>query len=1364
MNDAHPNHPSRRHDPDLDQNLAPELDHSLRAWHDARRRQADGCREAVLNRLVAAPDAPGAPGNDTEHQKRSRLALLLLFRRLFMHRYAQLTMTLTIVTILAALLFPPGNTMHEAQAQDGVILAPEGGRLDALDADGQLIGPCPLEHTDVDVQIIGHFTRVNVTQRYKNPYDTKIEAVYTFPLSHRGAVDRMTMTVGDRVVEGEVKRRDVARQMYEAARAEGYVASLLEQERPNIFTQSVANIEPGAEVVIRISYVEVLESTDGEYRFDFPMVVAPRYIPGSAAGVQQDALPPIALPRRGVILLGPGEVRLDDGRADSAMADFLHRTALPIRFDADQQTLEAHDAQVHTIFSVKYSDGREEPGVLLDDGLGHVGGRWFYCPPRLLPNPGEPFSTDTPEVPDASRITPMPVMPNQRAGHDISVSITIDTGGPRLMLFESLDHEITGDEVLNNHGMQPTRMTVSLAAGREIPNRDFRLRWRTQSDRIQESIFTHTGNYGDFEGGFFTLVLQPPDRVEEADIRPRDLIFVLDSSGSMSSAGLAGMSAHDAAKRVIIQSIDTMRPNDRFNVISFNNSTDMLWNEPQPNTEANRARAQRYVDERLGGGGTEMRSAILRALGAEPVMPRPEANQPLSALRLANLPADDREVTVRSPMTAIEVRGEGRYVLRASHDILIDIELRAELPTVLQPEGVDLLLTGRWTTQRGRRVFIIHDTRMIDALEEDVEPMRIVLFVTDGLVGNDDAIIQAIRDHAHNTRVFTVGMSHAPNRHLLDEMARAGRGGVDYVLPNDDVAPIVERFARRIATPVLTDIDLDFGEGLIVTDVLPSPEQMPDLFDMQPLVIHGRYTNPGAGTLTIRGRTGAGRYERRIALDLPALEPQHDTIATLWAREKVAELTRGGSLIPQVEQAVAVEQIVALGEKFSIMTPHTSFVAIEKRRVTIGGESMLVRVPIEFPHGMSWEGTFGMVPGARAAVDVSPDITVNELLIRVREAQANREYALALGYLHVILQRQPDHPAALALRDAINTSQLWQQYIDDNRGRERNMTIMFQENRAATVGPGLKSTTSMLVHPTTGALLDPLLWPRQSGRRLDSATILPSSQGRPALDLSGSVGGGGGFGGGGGGGIEPNRGRTNMPPPPPPMLPAELGPANLGGRAVWGEIPQRTEYFFDTGSATPSGQVFMLRLILDQDGTTISHAEAVELARDLRATLGVDGDGRPTSHLMPLGIVHAGDEPVALTFFLLAPLAEVLEEHVKTLDDETLTDEARQTALTALLQTLEQAAPRLRRSLTLHQRLDDSLNAMLDEDAAERTLLVTILLRDLEPETLDALRDAGCEILDTASDRTFIIGRIRSSDLKAIGLLEHVRRVEVLSR
>ena len=160
------------------------------------------------------------------------------------------------------------------------------GRLDAFSAEGKPLGPCPLRGTDVEASVSGSVARVKVTQVFHNPFEDKIEAIYVFPLHQDSAVDAMTMLVGERMVKGVIKERGEAKKIYEQAKAEGKVASLLDQERPNIFTQSVANIEPGEVVKITIEYSQTLDWEEGRYAFDFPTVVGPRYIPGGAKPVQ----------------------------------------------------------------------------------------------------------------------------------------------------------------------------------------------------------------------------------------------------------------------------------------------------------------------------------------------------------------------------------------------------------------------------------------------------------------------------------------------------------------------------------------------------------------------------------------------------------------------------------------------------------------------------------------------------------------------------------------------------------------------------------------------------------------------------------------------------------------------------------------------------------------------------------------------------------------------------------------------------------------------------------------------------------------------------------------------------------------------
>ena len=372
------------------------------------------------------------------------------------------------------------------------------GALQVINPEKGVVGSCPLKHTDVKAEISGFLSRVVVTQQFENPFKEKIEAVYTFPLPQNAAVDDMTMSIGDRIVRGRIKRREEARAVYEAARAAGNVASLLDQERPNIFTQSVANIMPGERVNVTISYVETLKYDDGSYEFVFPMVVGPRYIPGNAAGKQ--------------------------------------------------------------------------------------GGGW---------------ASDTDRVPDASRITPPVAQEGTRAGHDISIEVALDAGVP-IDGLKSVLHDVDLERPTGHSAV------VSLKDKAVIPNKDFVLKYDVAGKRIEDAVLTHRSEQpGD---GFFTLILQPPERVNAQDVMPKELVFVLDTSGSMSGFPI------EKAKESMKLALDGLYPQDTFNLITFSGDTSILFPEPVPATRDNLAKAKAFLESRSGGGGTEMMKAIRAAL------------------------------------------------------------------------------------------------------------------------------------------------------------------------------------------------------------------------------------------------------------------------------------------------------------------------------------------------------------------------------------------------------------------------------------------------------------------------------------------------------------------------------------------------------------------------------------------------------------------------------------------------------------------------------------------------------------------------------------------------------------------------------
>src|SRR6185295_622568 len=139
---------------------------------------------------------------------------------------------------------------------------------------------------------------------------------------------------------------------------------------------------------------------------------------------------------------------------------------------------------------------------------------------------------------------------------------------------------------------------------------------------------------------------------------------------------------------------------------------------------------------------------------------------------------------------------------------------------------------------------------------------------------------------AKEARVFAFGIGNSVNRFLIEGMARAGRGASEVISLETDGDAAAKRFHERVQNPVLTDITVDFG-GLKVSEVFPDAGAIPDLFSAKPLVLTGRYSHGGTGTVIVRGQTASGPFERKIDVELPATAPDHDVLAPLWARQRI---------------------------------------------------------------------------------------------------------------------------------------------------------------------------------------------------------------------------------------------------------------------------------------------------------------------------------------------------------------------------------------------------------------------------------------------------------------------------------------------
>jgi len=406
--------------------------------------------------------------------------------------YKHLSAPIRLLLVLAVTTFQPvaasGPTPHEMQS----------GSLLMRMSEGYITAT--LLNTDINIKVNGLVARVSVMQEFRNEGSEWVEGIYVFPLPDKAAVDQMRLYVGDRFIEGEIREKDQARKEYEQAKQAGKKTSLVEQQRANLFTTSVANIGPGEKVIVEIEYLEDVRYDDGTFSLRFPLTLTPRYIPGQA---------------------------------------------LP-----DRQ--------------------------------------------------GSGWSADTPLVEDASLITP-PMVGASR-GQRVSLQANVNAGMP-LELIASRYHPANVSEVSGEY-------LITLAAGRVAMDHDFEMLWRpVPSSAPRAMAFAETIN----DEPHYLLMVMPPDTSEALLARmPREMIFVVDTSGSMHGVSI------EQARQALRRALDGLQPGDRFNVIEFNSHPNALFDNSVAVDAGNIGTAQNFVGRLSANGGTEMASALRLALRTPP--------------------------------------------------------------------------------------------------------------------------------------------------------------------------------------------------------------------------------------------------------------------------------------------------------------------------------------------------------------------------------------------------------------------------------------------------------------------------------------------------------------------------------------------------------------------------------------------------------------------------------------------------------------------------------------------------------------------------------------------------------------------------
>jgi Ca-activated chloride channel family protein len=212
-------------------------------------------------------------------------------------------------------------------------------------------------------------------------------------------------------------------------------------------------------------------------------------------------------------------------------------------------------------------------------------------------------------------------------------------------------------------------------------------------------------------------------------------------------------------------------------------------------------------------------------------------------------------------------------------------------------------------------------------------PLRQVIFVTDGAVGNEVALFEEISAHIGNSRLFTVGIGPAPNSWFMREAARFGRGSHAHIGSLEEVGDRMADLFALLSRPAAVDLDVSWpGLERPGERVEAWPERLPDLYLGQPLLVAVRFgSDAPVGEVVVSGDIGGRPWRQVIELSTgvdPQTAPRHKGVASLWARRKIAALL-DGKVLGRSEQAVRAD-VVPVALAHQLMSPYTSFVAVEE--------------------------------------------------------------------------------------------------------------------------------------------------------------------------------------------------------------------------------------------------------------------------------------------------------------------------------------------------------------------------------------------------------------------------------------------------
>ena len=602
---------------------------------------------------------------------------------------------------------------------------------------------------NMQVSVSGLLAQMTLTQTFENKSDQWMQARYLFPLPETAAVQSLLIKTNGRIIRGRILPREEARENFEAAKDNGQIAGLVEQQRPNLFTMDVATIAPNSELSVTLTVMLPVDVDRTSRSINLPTTHTPRY--------------------------------------------------------SSQQT----------------ADAEAVTGA---------------------------FTTSA----------------QQR--------------GPRLDLQVSIEGIEQYDAVSSDtHVLKTSNSAVML---NDIPmDRDVVIRWpATYTDRASSEIFLSEHD----NERYAQILLNPPAQLKKQNKVQRELIMVVDKSGSMAGKSM------QAARKALEFALDSINPEDNFNIIAFNDQSYPLFEQSRPANESNLLEAFRFVSSLEADGGTEMRESL-------------------------------------------------RFALRSTEQTSTQLAGDNNESAISNNEG---------------------DSR---SLASSTHRLKQVVFVTDGSVGYEDEMLLEIRQRLGDSRLFTVGIGSAPNRWFLQKAAEAGRGVSLSIPDSQSAANAIQLLLGKLASPVVTDVSVQFmgGHG----ELYPNP--IPDLYADKPQMLVSQLS-PDVNEILVSGKQyvdgNIQRWQQRLAIEpIEPIEPieaisastEHSQVPVaklFWTRLKVASLLDEQRY--SADEQLHKQSITQLALDAQLLTPYTSFVAVDETPVRPMDAAMdATEVASLIPHG-----------------------------------------------------------------------------------------------------------------------------------------------------------------------------------------------------------------------------------------------------------------------------------------------------------------------------------------------------------------------------------------------------------------------------